>query len=351
MEFTLSESELKELREIQKKFGTHRRRYIKATVLIMLHRKVRVWEIGDFLGIDDNTVYRYAESYRKVGLPTYMEDHFHPYEGKLSEEQEKALEAHLRQICYPNAHSICVYIRQTFGVSYTPTGLVALLHRLGFVYKQTQVVPGKADEAKQVEFLEQTLPQILAEVRAGQAEVYFADAAHPTHNTVSSKGWIKKGQRFEIEGNSGRERLNINAAINGVDPSQLVYNTPQTVNAESTRDIAEQLRRKHGDKTVYLICDNARYNHNKELNEWTQGKTVKLVFLPTYSPNLNLIERLWRFLRQHIINSTYFERFEQFRQQIVTFLETLHLYQDELKSLLTLNFRTVGGRSFYSQNT
>jgi len=351
MEFTLSETELKELRAIQKKFGTHRRRYIKATVLIMLHRKVRVWEIGDFLGIDDNTVYRYAESYRKVGMPTYMEDHYHPYEGKLSEEQEKALETHLRQTCYPNARSVCACILEKFGVSYTPTGLVALLHRLGFVYKQTKVVPGKADEAAQVKFLEETLPQILTEVEQGDAVLYFADAVHPTHNTVSSKGWIKKGQTFEIEGNSGRERLNINAAINGTDPAQLVYNTPDTVNAASTRNLAEQLLSKHSDKTVYLVCDNARYNHNHELNKWVEGKPIKLVFLPTYSPNLNLIERLWRFLRQHIINSTYYERFEQFRNEIVSFLNSLHLYKDELKSLLTLNFRTVGGTSFYSQYT
>jgi hypothetical protein len=180
-----------------------------------------------------------------------MEDHFQPYAGKLSEEQEKALEAHLRQTCYPNAQSVCAYIEEAFGISYTPTGLVALLHRLGFVYKQTKVVPGKADDAAQVKFLEETLPQILTEVDQGQAVLYFADATHPTHNTVSSRGWIKQGQAFEIAGNSGRKRLNINAALNGNDPTQLVYNTPETVNAASTRNLAEQLLVKHSGKRVY----------------------------------------------------------------------------------------------------
>lgn len=351
MEFLLSEDELKELRKIQKKFTTQRSRYIKATVLIMLHRQVSIPTIEDFLGIDDNSIYRYVKAYRQLGLEDYMKDNYKPYSGKLSEEQEKLLDAHLRGTCYPNTQSICAHIQQTFGVQYTRTGMVPLLHRLGYEYKQTKVVPGKADEDQQVAFLEETLPQILAEVQGGQAEAYFADAAHPTHNTVSSRGWIKKGADFEIAGNSGRKRLNINAAINATDPTKLVYDTPQTVDASSTRRICQKLLGKHKRKTIYLICDNARYNHNKELNEWAAGKRIKLIFLPTYSPNLNLIERLWRFLRQHIINSTYYERFDEFKQEIVLFLNNLNLYKEELKSLLTLNFRTVGGTSFYSQTS
>jgi len=351
MEFLLADDELKELRRIQRKFTTHRSRYIKATVLIMLHRKFSVSEIQDLLGIDDNSVYRYAKAFRQVGLEEYLNDHFKPYSGKLSDAQEKALDAHLKNYCYPNAQAICTYIEQTFGVRYTKTGLVPLLHRLGYTYKQTKIVPGKADEAQQVAFLEQTLPEILAEVHDGQAEVYFADAAHPMHNTVSSRGWIKKGTDFEVAGNSGRKRLNINAAINATDPTRVVYDIPETVDAASTKRICQKLLSKHRRKTIYLICDNARYNHNKALSEWAADKRIKLVFLPTYSPNLNLIERLWRFLRQQIINSTYFEKFDQFKHEILSFLDNLQHYKKELKSLLALNFRTVGGTSFYSQTT
>lgn len=351
MDFQLSESELQELRRIQKKYSTHRQRYIKATVLIMLHRAYSVAAIEDCLGIDDNTVYRFSKSYKEVGMKKYMDDNFKPYSGKLSTEQERQLDEHLRANCYADSKGICTWILAEFGVKYTPTGLVHLLHRLGYEYKQTKVVPGKANDAAQLTFLEETLPKILSEAEKGEAEVYFSDAVHPTHNTVSGRGWIKKGENFEIAGNSGRQRLNINAAINARKPEHVVYNTPESVNSQSTKDLCQQLLRKHRRKKTYVICDNARYNHNTELSKWVQGTRVELVFLPTYSPNLNLIERLWRMLRQKIINSVYFEHFQQFRQEIIDFLDNLNLYKNDLKTLLTLNFRTVGGTSVYSQTS
>lgn len=351
MHFELSETELASLRKIQKESGFQRRRYIKATVLIMLDGKVSPADISSFLGIDDNTVYRYADSYRTVDLPTYLSDGFVPYQGKLNQEQERVLSDHLETFCYPNAKSICHYIQQTFGISYTPSGLVPLLHRLGFRYKQTKVVPGKAEESAQLAFLQKRLPQLVEAVKSGQAELYYADGSHPTHNTIRSKGWIKQGETFEILGNSGRQRLNINAAINAFKPTQLVFNTPAKINAQSTQNLCKQLLQKHRRKTIYLICDNARYNHNRWLKEWTAGTRVELVFLPTYSPNLNLIERLWRFLKQKIINSTYCEKFGQFKEEIVSFLSDLKPYKEELQSLLTLHFRTVEGTSVYSQTT
>lgn len=67
-----------------------------------------------------------------------------------------------------------------------------LLHRLGFVYKQTKGVPSKADEAKQAEFLKKQLPALLEEVEAGDAVVYYSDGCHPTHNTKTGRGWIRK---------------------------------------------------------------------------------------------------------------------------------------------------------------
>ncbi len=317
----------------------------------MLHQGFEVTDIEAALGIDDNTIYRYAQAYQKVGLKSYIEDGYVSYSGKLTEEQLEILDEHLEEYCYAEAAEICHYIEQEFGVKYTPGGLVPLLHRLGYEYKCTKVVPGKANEAEQVEFLEQTLPELLAEVENGQAEVYYADGRHPTHNTRSTKGWIKKGQRFEVLANSGRKRLNINAAINALDPTKLVFDTPQSVNAQSTKNLCQQLLKKHRKKTIYLICDNARYNRNRKLQQWVADKRIKFIFLPPYSPNLNLIERLWRFLKQKIIHSYHFEQFSEFKDHILSFLHNIKLYKKPLQQLLTLNFRTVDGYSFYSHSS
>jgi len=351
MKIELSPSEIKELQRIQKKDRFHRRRFIKATVLLMLHHGFSSSDIQLSLTLDDNTIRRYVRGYQEKGLKRYMEDGYVPYSGKLSEQQEQLLILHLDEYLYEDAKTVCAYVLQTFGVSYSISGMRDLLHRLGFTYKQTKAVASKAEEAAQVTFLEQTLPPLLEEVAAGKAEVYYADGTHPTHNTQTGRGWIRKGQTFEVDCNSGRQRVNINAAIRATKPEHLVYDITDRVNAQSTQRLGRQLMKKHPGKTIYYICDNAGYNRCKWLQEWAEKTRIKFVFLPPYSPNINLIERLWRLLRKKTINSIYYPTFHQFKMGIISFLKNIKMYKQEVRNLLTLNFRTVEQKSYYLAQT
>ncbi len=99
-------------------------------------------------------------------------------------------------------------------------------------------------------------------------------------------------------------------------------------------------------KTIYIISDNAKYYRNKELLEWTQTTKIVPIFLPPYSPNLNLIERLWKFLRKEKINTCFYRTKEKFRQAILEFFENIGRYQNELASLLTLNFHVRNSQSY-----
>lgn len=350
MDFELSTEDYAELRKIQKKENIHPRRYRKVTVLIMLHQGHSVTIIEAALGMDDNTIRRYVKGYRKRGLSSYLKDGYIPFSGKLNEEQEYELSVHLQSHLFETAAEIGQYVKQKYDVTYTVSGITDLLHRLGFVYKKTKAVAQKANEQAQVDFLDDQLPAILEQVEQGQAVMYFSDGSHPTHNTKTGYGWIKKGQNFEIDCNSGRKRVNVNAAINGLKPEHLVYDITDSINAQSTKRLCQQLLRKHPGKTVYLICDNARYNRNRMLQDWADNQRIEFVFLPPYSPNLNLIERLWRFMRKEVINSCYYDTYSKFRQAIIDFLEDSKSYKTELRSLLTLNFRTVGGTSVYAHS-
>lgn len=351
MKFKLSAEEFKELRKIQKKPSLHPRRYKKVTVLIMLHQQHSVSVIEAALGLDDNTIRRYVKGYQNNGLKKYLESGYIPYCGRLSEEQEILLSNHLEEFMYLKAEQICQYVAAEFGISYTVSGMTALLHKLGFVYKQTKKVPAKANDEAQINFLQQTLDEVLKEAQNGHAVVYFTDGCHPTHNTKTSRGWIKKGQDFEIDCNSGRKRVNINGAINALKPEHLVYDIAKSINAQSTKRLCQQLLKKHPQKQIYLICDNARYYKNKMLRNWVSNKRIDFKFLPAYSPNLNLIERLWRLMKSKAINSTYYETYEEFKIGIEHFLKNTKKIKSEIRQLLTLNFRTVDGNSFYAQTS
>lgn len=179
----------------------------------------------------------------------------------LSTSKKKSLPLIWRSILlYPDAKSICAYVQVRFGVEYSVVGRTDMLKRLDFVYKKSKSVPAKADGDAQRAFLEEKLPEVLEQVETGQAVVYYGDGCHPTHNTKTSRGWIRRGQEFEIDCNSGRKRVNINAAVNGLKPQHLVYDLTDSVNAQSIQRLCRKLLRKYPHKTIYFFCDNARYN-------------------------------------------------------------------------------------------
>ena len=262
MSFQLTQEEYQLLRVQQNVAGLTKRRYRKVTVLIMHHQGHSAAVIEAALGQDDNTIYRYEQAYRKLGLVGFLDDHYVAYAGRLSEEQEQALGAHLDEYLYPDAKSIAAYVYEHFGVQYSTEGMTALLKRLSFVYKKSKVVAAKADEAAQRTFVEERLPALLKEVDRGEAVVYFADGCHPTHNTKTSRGWIRRGQDFVIDCNSGRKRVNINAAINALKPEHLVYDLTDSVNARSTNGCVGSCSKSIRGVRAYLeilYCSAARF--------------------------------------------------------------------------------------------
>ncbi|NJL77540.1 MAG: IS630 family transposase, partial [Saprospiraceae bacterium] len=203
---------------------------------------------------------------------------------------------------YATSQEIVSFILSKFGITYTCTGLVFLLHRLGFSYKKTKLVPCEVNVAAQKSFVEQLNTLVLEAKQSGDV-IYFADGVHPQHNTKSAYAWIEKGQEKEILSVSGRSRVNINAVMNAENPCEVVMVENKSINAQSTLELYKKLEILHPKaRNIYVICDNARYYKNKLLNQSLEGSKIKQIFLPPYSPNLNLIERLWKFMRKKVIN-------------------------------------------------
>jgi len=165
-------------------------------------------------------------------------------DGYLNEVQTQYLIQHLCEITYLHTHQIVGYIKKTFGVEYTVSGLNKWLHQHKFSYKKPKGVPHKFDEEKQAAFIE-----YYNELKASLSKdepLLFMDAVHPTQATKITAGWIKKGVDKPIETTGSRTRLNIVGAIRLGHLSETIINKYKTVNGES---IIEFLNR-----TRNLIC-------------------------------------------------------------------------------------------------
>jgi transposase len=245
-------------------------------------------------------------------------------EAWLDGSEQALLDAHLQSTLYLTAKEVAHWVERHFGVRYSESGMTALLHRLGYVYKKPKLVPGKADAEAQRAFLDDYAS--LKESKGPNDPIYFVDAVHPQHNPVLGYGWIKRGEEQAIPSNTGRRRLNINGAID-LERMTPVVRFDDTINAASTVALFRQLEEANPQaERIFVICDNASYYRSKEVREFEDNSKIELVFLPPYSPNLNLIERFWKFFKKRILYDTYYKSFKDFQQACERFFRNSSAY-------------------------
>jgi transposase len=320
------------------------RRYAdRIKALLMLDDGYPVEEIAKILLLDESSVRRYLAAYQQSGLSALTSDNYQPYTGKLTEAQEVELYTYASENIFLDVEPIIAWTCQKFNVSFTSSGMRDLLHRIGFVYKKADHVPSKADPEEQQKFVE-TFNNLMA-VKSADTPVFFIDAAHPSYNSKPAYGWIPKGAKVEVPANSGRQRLNLHGAANAETHEVIVTELPK-MTGESTLELLRKLEERCPDAPIiYGFTDSAPYHRGKEVKDFCRRSRVKLIYLPFYSPNLNLIERLWRFMYKHTLYNRYYSTFAEFRMALLCFFYRLSedLF-DDLRSLLTLNFSIVSGK-------
>jgi transposase len=216
------------------------------------------------------------------------------------------------------------------------------MRRIGMKLLQAAYIPAKADEAKQSAFLNDILLKIIILAKLKKCQLYFMDGAHFVLAPFNARLWCFK--RPTIKAAAGRNRINVLGAINGVDLNlETVINTDY-INAQTVLEMLQKLRGKHPKGPIHIVLDNARYQHCDLVKAKAQSLKINLLFLPPYSPNLNLIERLWKYVRKEELANNYFETPKVFHEAIKNAMQKVNSdpkTQQELKSLMTLNFQTL----------
>src|SRR5436305_15238429 len=140
---------------------------------------------------------------------------------------------------------------------------------------------------------------------------------------------------------SGRQRFNVLGALHAVTHQLITVTNESYINASSVCELLEKIATLGLCTPMTVVMDNARYQRCRLVVEKATALGIELLFLPTYSPNLNLIERLWKFVRKECLYNTYYEHFDAFKQAITHCLsETTGRHQAALTRLLTLEFQT-----------
>jgi transposase len=172
----------------------------------------------------------------------------------------------------------------------------------------------------------------------------FLDPMHQIHNNENDYTWQLKGIKGtrQVLVNTGRKRFNIIGAINPVTLGPTIILTEENCSAEVIEAFLEEVKKQYNKaKTICIILDNARYQRSNLVQTTAKFFNIDLLYLPPYSPNLNLIERLWRFFKKEIIKNKYYADYATFEKAVETFFTQFGNRKEDLRTLLNFKFGII----------
>jgi transposase len=316
----------------------------KMTVLWLKHHDLTHDDIARLASVSRASVQRYLTEFLQGGLEAIRRC---PWVGPRSalDQHQHSLGDYFRQHPPRSVREAQEVIRQRTGLSRGPTQVRRFLKRLGLKPRKVAAIPippraTPAEHARtQQEFLDTELEPALAEARAGHRDVYFVDASHFVF--AAFLGWVWCLVRWCIRAASGRKRYNVLGAVHAVTHRLIRVSNHSYINAESVCALLRALAAASVGRPITAVLDNARYQKCAVVRDLACQLGITLLYLPSYSPNLNLIERVWKFVKKQCLQSTYYANYEQFTSAIEECLQGLSTtHKDDMATLLTHNFQT-----------
>jgi transposase len=141
---------------------------------------------------------------------------------------------------------------------------------------------------------------------------------------------------------TGRQRYNVLGAIDAITHQLITECNDAYINAQSVCSLLLKISLLQTSIPITIVLDNASYQHCQLVENYAKELNIELLFLPSYSPNLNIIERLWKWVKKDCLYCKYYEKFGAFKSAIDSSLSKVGKpeYKEEFDSLLNLKFQT-----------
>jgi len=295
-------------------------------------------EISRLTGISGTTLTSYLRAYQQGGIEALKMVRFYRPQSELRVHQG-TLEAYFREHPPASVKQAMATIEALTGVRRSANRVRLFLRHMGLKCRKVGMVPAKADADVQEAFKTTQLEPRLEEAKSGQRAVFFVDAAHFVLAPFLGMLWCFA--RVLIRAPAGRQRFNVLGALNAITHELVMVTNDTYITASTVCELLRQIAALQLRVPITLVLDNARYQKCRVVEALAGPLQIEMLYLPAYSPNLNLIERLWKFVKKTCLYSTYYANFQDFKHAISTCLAQTHTtYKKELDSLLTLRFQS-----------
>jgi transposase len=244
-------------------------------------------EICRLADLSPHTLCDYLRDYQSGGIEKLKETNFYQPTSDL-EEHRDTLEDYFRQHPPATIKEAAAKIKDLTGIERKETQVRAFLKSLGMKCRKVGMLPAQADPDEQAVFKTERLEPRLKEAQAGQRTMFFVDAAHFV--LAPFLGFLWCFERVFVQAPAGRQRFNVLGALNAITHELITVTNDTYINADSVCQLLFKLAELNLGVPITLVLDNARYQKCALVLETAKNLKIELLFLPAYSPNLNLIE-------------------------------------------------------------
>lgn len=313
-------------------------------VVLSFDGGVSVEELAKILMLSQSAIRKYISDYDEK--KKICNDPRGGSDFRLTIEESQMLNQHLDDNTYLKVKSICEYVEETFHKKFSRSGMTAWLKQHHFVFKKPKSIPGKLNNELQEKFIKE-YEELKRNLKPTEV-ILFGDAVHPQYQSKAVCGWIKKGIEKTLQTTAKQTRMHVVGAIN-ISNLEVITREYKTINTETMIEFLKAIESQFEESKIYLILDNATAGKNRLVNEYLKSSRIKIKYLPSYSPNLNVIERVWKIMREEKMNNCYYKSEEIFFQEIRDFLVNLPGQIKLWCSRLNDNFERIKFNTIYTR--
>ena len=293
--------------------------------------------IGHAVGMHYHAVGKWVNTYKINGFEALLSNNYGGKKSELENYADSILKSF--QLQPPMTAAVAAErIREMTAISRSDQQVRAFMKRHQLKFLKCGHIPAKADNDQQHQWVETELKPVIEAARKEQVHLFFCDAAHFILQPFLCSLWC--AFRVFIKASAGRNRINVLGAVNAITKEVITITNTTYITSGTLIDFLKLLKEKFADKPIAIVPDNARYQHCFLVTTFAKSLGIHLLFLPPYSPNLNIIERLWKFTKKEILYAKYYDKPTLFHQAIQNFFDEINQkFKQQLSSLLTLKFQ------------
>lgn len=324
----------------------------RISALRMIEKKLSIETIANVLSQSEQTVRNWFHTFLSQGVASLVYRKPPGRPSRLTKSQKQELkqvivagpeEAGYASACW-TALMVQEVIQKKFGISYSVYYVCQLLRNLGFSYQKARFVSDHLNEEAREKWLSESWPQILAEAKRKKAMILFGDEATCALWGSLGRTWALRGQQPEIKTSGKRKGYKILGMVEYFTGQFFFKAITDRFNSASYEAFLCEVLAQTANQHLIIIQDGARYHTSAAMKTFFAQQAARMTVyqLPSYSPDFNPIEFLWKKLKQRATHNRYFDTFAKLIETVDDALVYFAKNPKEILSLMGRYCETLG---------